>query len=195
MPAISRYALSSGQWWVNLKVQRYSAPDAVDVIMQQWAIQLPDLDVSPVAVFGRLHRTFVRYQDLISPVVERHGMTMAMFAVLTALRRSGKPFRLAAGELARQTLITTGGMTLRIDKLVQEGLVVRERDANDGRIVYVRLTPDGVARTEAVIREHFANERRMLMALSAVEARQLAQLLSKLEQSLQLAEHLAGRES
>lgn len=163
-------------------------PDTVDLIIQQWVRERPDIDVSPLAVFGRLHRSFARYQALIAPVFERHGINMAAFDVLTALRRGGAPYRMTAGELAGISLVTTGGITLRLDRLEKAGLVVRERDDVDRRVVYVRLTDVGLALIDAAAGEHFTNEENMLQGLSDTERRQLARLLGKLEHSLGLAE-------
>lgn len=169
------------------KVDR-ATPDAVDLIIEQWRHARPDVDVSGMAVFGRLHRSFYRYQDQISAVFDRHGINMAAFDVLSALRRSGAPYRRTAGELAKQTLVTTGGITLRVNRLESAGLVERERDQRDGRVVYVTLTAAGLELIDAVVEEHFRNERRMLMGLTATDQRQLAALLSRVERSLDLAE-------
>lgn len=167
---------------------RQPTADAVDLIIEQWRHARPDVDVSAMSVFGRLHRSFYRYQDQIGAVFREHGITMAAFDVLSALRRNGEPYRLPAGRLAEQTLVTTGGMTLRVDRLESDGLVRRERDASDGRVVYVALTEAGMELIDAVVEDHFRNERRMLRGLSATEQRRLADLLSRVERSLELAE-------
>lgn len=176
------------------KVDRTS-PDAVDLIIEQWRHARPDVDVSAMAVFGRLHRIFGRYTDQIGTVFERNGITMAAFDVLSALRRSGPPYRRTAGELAKQTLVTTGGITLRVNRLEESGLVKRERDTEDGRVVYVRLTDAGLALIDTVVEEHFRNEKQMLLTLSATDQRQLAALLRKVDQSLELAELNSATES
>lgn len=169
------------------KVDRTS-PDAVDLIIEQWRHARPDVDVSAMAVFGRLHRIFDRYTDQIGVVFERHGINMAAFDVLSALRRTGAPYRRTAGELAKQTLVTTGGITLRVNRLEEAGLVERERDTEDGRVVYVRLTEAGLALIDTVVEEHFRNEQQMLRTVSATDQRALATLLRKVDQSLELAE-------
>lgn len=162
-------------------------PDAVDLIMEQWRQNRPDVDVSAMAVFGRLHRAFYRYLDHIEPVFEKHGINMAAFDVLSALRRSGPPYRRTAGELAEQTLVTTGGISLRVKRLEAAGLVVREGDPKDGRVVHVRLTEEGLRLIDRVVEDHFSNEKRMLKALTPTEQRELARLLSRVELSLELA--------
>ncbi|WP_285580427.1 MarR family winged helix-turn-helix transcriptional regulator [Actinoallomurus iriomotensis] len=163
-------------------------PDAVDLILEQWARELPALDASPMEVLGRLHRSFLRYQGLVSELFDRHGLNMAAFDVLAALRRSGAPYRRTAGELAQIALVTTGGITLRLDRLESAGLVTRERDSDDRRVVFAQLTDKGLDVVNTVAKAHFANEDRMLAGLNEAERRQLGLLLSKLERSLEHAE-------
>ncbi|MEW2249249.1 MULTISPECIES: MarR family winged helix-turn-helix transcriptional regulator [unclassified Streptomyces] len=158
--------------------------DAVAAIIDDWARERPELDTSPLEVLARLHRTFLRYQTGLTAAIERHGLAVAGFDVLTALRRAGKPYRLTAGQLADSGLISSAGVTLRIDRLEKDGLIVRERDADDRRVVYSRLTDAGLAKVDEVFAEHLDNERRMLAELSPAERRQLARLLSKLERSI-----------
>jgi DNA-binding MarR family transcriptional regulator len=171
---------------VARKADRMS-PDVVDLLIQQWGHERPDVDVSAMAVFGRLHRCFDRYRDQIAEVFERHDINMAAFDVLSALRRSGPPYRRTSGELAEQTLVTTGGISLRINRLEAAGLVTRERDPRDGRVVHVTLTEAGLRVVDAVVDDHFRNELRMLAGLTATQRRELAELLSRLERSLELA--------
>jgi DNA-binding MarR family transcriptional regulator len=164
--------------------RRPGAPDAVDLILEQWARHDPELDPSAMAVFGRLHRSFLRYQAQLAPVFEAHGITMSAFDVLAALRRSGPPYRKTMGDIAAITLVTQGGITQRVERLERSGLVVREKDAADGRVVHVQLTPAGLELIDRVTRAHFANEREMLAGLTAAEQKQLAKLLRLLEHSL-----------
>jgi len=164
--------------------RRRQSRDPVDIIIAQWEREIPDMDVSALAVFGRLHRSYLRYSALIGEVFDRHGINQASFDVLTALRRSEPPHRRTAGELAVTGLITTGGLTLRLDRLEQAGLIIRERDADDRRVVHAQLTDAGLKLIDQVAREHFANELEMLSGLSKPERAQLAALLAKLERSL-----------
>ncbi|MFD8689734.1 MarR family winged helix-turn-helix transcriptional regulator [Streptomyces sp. NPDC059651] len=163
-------------------------PDAVDLILEQWKRELPALDASPMEVLGRLHRSFLRYQGLLSDLFECFDLNMAAFDVLAALRRSGPPYRQTAGQLADIALVTTGGITLRLDRLEKAGLVTRERDEADRRIVYARLTERGTEIADVVAVAHFANEERMLAELSGAERHRLGLLLGKLERSLETAE-------
>ncbi|MEU6106216.1 MarR family winged helix-turn-helix transcriptional regulator [Streptomyces flaveolus] len=167
-----------------MAVKRAAQRDAVAAIIEDWARERPELDTSPLEVLARLHRTFLRYNTELAAGIERHGLAVAGFDVLTALRRAGKPYRLTAGQLADSGLISSAGVTLRIDRLEKDGLIVRERDAGDRRVVYSRLTDAGLAKVDEVFAEHLDNERRMLGGLSPAERRQLARLLSKLERSI-----------
>jgi DNA-binding MarR family transcriptional regulator len=162
--------------------------DAVDLMLEQWRHEAPQVDASAMAVFGRLHRTFYRYQTQLSTVFESYGLSVAAFGVLAALRRAGAPYRRTAGELADANLVTTGGLTQRVDRLEAAGLVSREREPGDRRVVHIQLTDEGLTLTDKVTGAHFANELRMLAGLSTTERSQLARLLSRLERSLDLAE-------
>lgn len=158
--------------------------DAVDQIVGQWAKIRPELDVSAMEVFGRLHRSFLLYRSAIGARFAELGTTEPGFDVLAALRRSGPDHRLSAGELARQTLVTTGGLTLRVKRLEEEGYVRRWRDPDDNRMVHVALTEAGVELVDRAADAHFANLTRMLEKLSPGERKDLAHLLGRLDESL-----------
>ena len=158
--------------------------DSVGEIVARWRQVRPELDVSAMTVFGPLHRAFLLYRLQITEVFERHGINEAGFDVLACLRRAAPDFRATAGELAAQTLVTTGGLTLRVNRLQEAGLVTRERDAVDNRVVYVALTESGKDLIDKVADDHFANEARMLAGLPERERRELADLLVRLEGAL-----------
>jgi DNA-binding MarR family transcriptional regulator len=158
--------------------------------MEQWHRELPDLDVNSIAVLGRLHRCDLRYQGLVSEHLSRFGLTTAAFDVLASLRRSGPTYRRTAGQLAQIGLITTGGLTQRIDRLERSGLVERIRGDGDRRVVNIQLTDAGRELIDRVVRIHFDVQRFMLQALTRSEQRQLSMLLSRLEVALEHAEHL-----
>lgn len=159
-------------------------PDAVSGIVDAWARERPELDTSPLEVLARLHRSYLQYQSRMVSQLDAHGLSVAGFDVLTALRRAGAPYRLTAGQLAASGLISSAGVTLRLDRLEKDGLLVRERDAEDRRVVYSRLTDAGLKKVNELFAAHLENERRMLGGLSPAERRQLAGLLSKLERSI-----------
>ncbi|MFF2652508.1 MarR family winged helix-turn-helix transcriptional regulator [Streptomyces sp. NPDC058045] len=162
--------------------------DAVDRVIDDWHRERPDLDPSPIEVLGRLHRSFLLYHAQTSRPVSDRGISLAGFDVLTALRRAGEPYRLTAGELAETSLISSAGVTLRLDRLEGDGLIVRERDAKDRRVVHCRLTPKGLTTIDELFAEHLDNERRMLAGLKPKERTQLSALLKKLERSLDEAQ-------
>ena len=159
--------------------------DEVDRIVEQWATERPDLDASPIGLFGRIHRNYLRYQAVINRGFERHGVNAASFDVLAALRRSGAPYRKTGSALAAGSLLSSAGVTFRLDRLEQAGLIERQRDSEDRRVVYSALTEKGLELIDAAIADHLEIEHAMLAGLSESEREQLAGLLAKLERSIQ----------
>ncbi|MGN9909147.1 MarR family winged helix-turn-helix transcriptional regulator [Phytohabitans sp. LJ34] len=152
--------------------------DHVARIQAEWARERPDVDTAPQGVIGRLHRLAAHLTEELCVVYRRHGLSEGEFDVLAALRRAGKPFERAPGELAAFTMVTTGGMTKRIDRLQRAGLVTRRRSGTDGRGRVVALTAAGRELIDRAFTEHMRNERRLLAALTAEEAAQLEALLT-----------------
>jgi DNA-binding MarR family transcriptional regulator len=162
-------------------------PDAVDSILTQWARERPDLDASPMGVFGRLARA-ARLADVrLEEVFAAHGLDRASFDVLATLRRHGAPYRLTPGELQRSAMVTTSAIAQRLNKLEERGLVSRTPNAADGRVIDVTLTPAGLALIDRAVPAHVANEHRMLAGLSDRQRAQLVQLLRALTESMQRA--------
>jgi DNA-binding MarR family transcriptional regulator len=153
--------------------------DHVARIQRAWARERPDLDVRPQGVIGRLHRLAGHLTEQLVVVYRRHGLGEGEFDVLATLRRTGEPFELAPGELAAHTMVTTGAMTKRLDRLERDGLVTRRPSAVDGRGRVVALTPAGRKLIDQAFTEHMANERRLLEQLTPHEADQLEKLLAK----------------
>lgn len=154
--------------------------DAVDRITEQWRRERPDLDPSPMGIVGRITRISVLAQRELERVFSRHGVTGADFDVLATLRRAGAPYRLTPGALSRSTMVTSGGMTKRLDRLEAGGLIRREPDPDDRRGKLIALTAAGRALVDEVVEAHLANEERLLGGLSAAERRELASLLRTL---------------
>jgi DNA-binding MarR family transcriptional regulator len=150
--------------------------DAVDRIAGQWAAVRPGLDLSPLLVVGRVSRLSRLLGRLLAENFARHGIEAWTYDVLATLYRSGEPHELTAGDLVRQTMVTTGAITNRIDRLEERGLVERAR-TGDRRKVLVRLTPAGRAMVEEVVGGHLATERRALSALTDRQQAELARLL------------------
>lgn len=154
-------------------------PDHVARIMAQWAVERPDLDVSAMGVFGRLHRLAAALDAELRAVFAEAGLTDGDFDVLAALRRSGAPYSLTAGELADTTMVTSGAVTKRVDRLLAQGLVRRDVCADDARARRITLTDQGRALIDDLVPRHVANEERLLAGLSDLERTRLAALLER----------------
>lgn len=152
--------------------------DHVARIQAEWARERPDLDVRPQGVIGRLHRLAGHLTEQLCVVYRRFGLGEGEFDVLATLRRAGPPFERAPGELARFTMVTTGAMTKRLDRLERDGLVTRRRSGADGRGRVVALTDAGRELIDRAFAEHMANERRLLADLTEEQAAQLESLLA-----------------
>jgi DNA-binding MarR family transcriptional regulator len=161
-----------------------SDPDAVEHIVEQWRHERPDLDPSAMAVFGRIARIFALQRRAQVPVHEPFGLTHADFDVLANLRRSGPPYRKTATDLARTSMISTGGATFRMDGLEAAALIRRRGDKRDRRVVYAELTPKGLRVIDEAIVRHLNLFEGMLSDLTNGERKALATLLARLEASI-----------
>src|SRR5215470_7204880 len=151
--------------------------DEVDDLVAAWRAQRPDLDVEPMQVLSRISR-LARHLDIARRgAFAEHELESWEFDVLSALRRQGPPFQLTPGALLRATLVTSGTMTNRIDRLAAEGLVRREPDPRDKRGVLVALTEQGVARADAALADLLRRERVLLAGLDDGERQHLADLM------------------
>ena len=151
--------------------------DEVDDLVASWRAQRPDLDVEPLQVLSRISR-LARHLDIARRgAFAGHDLESWEFDVLSALRRQGPPFQLTPGALLRATLVTSGTMTNRIDRLAAAGLVSREPDPTDKRGVLVTLAEQGLARVDAALADLLDRERALLAGLGAGERRRLADLM------------------
>ena len=153
--------------------------DRVARIQAEWRRERPDVDVAPQGIIGRLHRLAGRLTAELVAVYERHGLGEGEFDVLAALRRAGAPYERAPVDLARHTMVTTGAMTKRVDRLVAAGLVERRPAEGDGRRRIVALTPAGLAVIDAAFAEHMQNERRLVDQLSPDDQAALEPILTR----------------
>lgn len=153
--------------------------DRVATIQQEWARERPDLDVSPQGVIGRLHRLAGHLTEELVSVYRQFGLGEGEFDVLATLRRSGEPFECAPGELARYTMVTTGAISKRIDRLERDGLVAVRASADDGRGRVVALTPAGRRLIDEAFTAHMRNERRLVDDLSPEDAATLEAILTR----------------
>ena len=152
-------------------------PDEVDNLVAAWQRERPDLDISPLHVLSRVSR-LARHLDLARrQAFSEHGLESGEFDVLAALRRAGSPYVLSPGRLAVVTLVSSGTMTNRIDRLCDDGLVVREPDPSDGRGVLVRLTVTGRTVVDDALTDLVERERVLLSELSRDDQAALADLL------------------
>ncbi|MFF4773841.1 MarR family winged helix-turn-helix transcriptional regulator [Microtetraspora fusca] len=154
--------------------------DEVDRLVAAWRQERPDLDVSPLEVLSRVSRLSRHLDRARRAAFAEHDLESWEFDVLTALRRSGKPYELSPGALLRATLVTSGTMTNRIDRLAASGLVTRHPDPEDRRGVLVRLTALGRERVDAAFAGLLRRERELLAGLGEREQRTLAALLHTL---------------
>ena len=158
--------------------------DHVDQVLEQWHRERPDLDVSPMAVIGRLKRLYRLLDAETRRTFAAHGLDPASFDVLATLRRSGPPYRLTPAELMRTSMVTSGAVTQRLDRLEARGLVTRTPSESDGRVVHVALTHDGRTLIDEALPDHVATEHRLLAALTAHRRDDLADTLRDLLESL-----------
>lgn len=155
--------------------------DAVDRILAQWAQARPDLDVSAMGVLGRLTRLTRTLERRLQAVFSRHGLLPGEFDILATLRRADPDRRgMTAGTLASATMVTSGAITNRIDRLIAKDLVTREVDPTNRRTVLVTLTTHGTTLLDQALVDHVSNEEALLEPLSVDEREQLAQLLRTL---------------
>lgn len=154
--------------------------DEVDRIVAAWRRERPDLATAPLQVFSRVSR-LARHLDLARKTAFRaHNLVAWEFDVLSALRRAGAPYQLTPGQLMASTLVSSGTMTNRIDRMVDHGLVVRLADELDRRVVRVRITAEGKRRVDEAMAALLEEEAQLLLALPSADRDELARLLRQL---------------
>ncbi|MFD3510441.1 MarR family winged helix-turn-helix transcriptional regulator [Nocardia sp. NPDC058666] len=158
--------------------------DAVDLITEHWHQARPDVDVSPMAIIGRINRISRILEQELKAFFAGHGLERWEFDVLATLRRSGGDTGLTAGALNRAAMITSGAITNRIDRLAAKDLVRRVPSPDDRRSIFVQLTDEGRELVDRLLPLHVANEQRLLSTLGARDREQLAELLRTLAVAL-----------
>ncbi len=153
--------------------------DAFDDILDQWSAERPELDTASLGVVIRIMGLYRRFLRDATRALEPLDLELWEYDVLSALRRQGRPFTLSATRLARQTDLSSGAMTNRIDRLEERGLVRRAQDADDRRGVNVSLTQKGVREINRAIQHRLEAAETSLAALSDEERIELAALLRK----------------
>jgi DNA-binding MarR family transcriptional regulator len=158
--------------------------DGVDLIVEQWRRERPDLDSSPIGVVGRISRLARELEQRLEPVYREHGLESGWHDVLATLRRTGPPYRLRPTEFTGALMLTSSGTTKRLDRLEQAGLITRAPDPADRRGTLITLTSKGLELIDNVTEAHLDNERQLLASLSDAEQSRLADLLRKLQLGL-----------
>ncbi|WP_371659996.1 MarR family winged helix-turn-helix transcriptional regulator [Streptomyces sp. NBC_00280] len=154
--------------------------DPVDAIIDQWAVVRPDLDTAAMEVFGRIYRLARSMGDRTEKAYARFGIARGEFDVLATLRRAGEPYTLSPRQLSSTLMLTTGGMTGRLDKLERAGLLRRSPDPHDRRGLQVTLTEEGLSRVDEAVGVGVAAQAETLAVLDPEKAGQLADLLREL---------------
>ena len=154
--------------------------DEVDALLDAWRRERPDLDVAPMEVLSRVSRLAHHLDRRRATAFSAHGLEPWEFDVLAALRRSGKPYRLTPGQLLGETLVTSGTMTNRVDRLAARGLVHRDDHPGDRRGVLVRLTDQGRETVDAALADLLDAERAMLNGLPDADRSHLVGVLRQL---------------
>ncbi len=154
--------------------------DAVDLFIEQWKRERPDLDPAPLGVVSRVLMLAKFLEQGADRALERYGLSLWQFDVLAALRRSGPPFKLSPSRLIQFVTLTSGAMTNRIDRLEDLGLVTREADPADRRGVLIALSEAGRSMVDDAIAARLDDARRSLSELQETDVAALAALLRKL---------------
>jgi DNA-binding MarR family transcriptional regulator len=155
------------------------ANDEVDRIVDAWTRERPDLDFTPLQVLSRVGRLARHLERARRAAFTASDLELWEFDVLSALRRAGAPYQLSPKALLQQTLVSSGTMTNRIDRLVERTLVERRTDPNDGRGILVVMTARGRDRVDAAISLLLQGESELLDGLSQGDQDRLSSLLRK----------------
>ena len=158
--------------------------DHVYLVLEQWAEQRPDLDASPMGVVGRVSRLGQLFDTELRRNFARYDLDRASFDVLATLRRSNAEHSLTPAGLMRSSMVTSGAISQRLDRLEARGLVTRKPSETDGRGVRVTLTEEGLQLIDRVLPAHIDTENQLLAGLSGAERERFAELLRTLLESL-----------
>jgi DNA-binding MarR family transcriptional regulator len=154
--------------------------DHLDRILEQWQRERPDLDTEAMGVLGRLFRIAQLAETKLGAPLRVYGLEPGWFDLLAALRRAGPPYELNPTALRHATMLSSGGMTKRLDRMTEAGLIERRPDPDDRRGTLVRLTRKGKTLIDRAVEAHLRNEEQVIAALEPHELRTLDDLLRKL---------------
>lgn len=173
----------------NDEIEAADDGDSVDVMLAEWRGEWPELDVSSSEVFARLLRAARLLEERFATHLHRSGgmpiANVGDFDLLQALRRSGAPYALTPGQLRQALIVSSAGLTGRLNRLEREGWIERGPSPVDGRSTLVSLTGKGRASFDRLVERHFALEREVLSALEPEERAGMADALRKLLVSLE----------
>lgn len=158
--------------------------DRAERAVEQWRRERPDLDVAPMALLGRLAEAALLVRSRQEAVFARFGLQGGEFDVLATLRRAGAPHALTPTALYEATMVTSGAMTARLDRLERAGLIARRPNPDDRRGTLVELTPAGFALVDEAVVAHTANQTALVAGLAPDEQANLSRLLARLVASL-----------
>lgn len=159
--------------------------DAVDLILEQWRRERPDLDASPMGPIGRMKRCAILLEQQLEVCFARFDLVSWEFDMLATLRRSGAPYCLSPTALFSTLMVTSGTMTHRLKRLETRGLIVRTASQQDARSTLVQLTAEGLELINRAVGPHVENERQLLSVLPAEVLASLDSSLSQLMQALE----------
>ncbi len=154
--------------------------DAIDRIEASWHRERPDVDVSSVGIVSRIWRIARHLEQARKERLAEHGTDRVTLDVLAMLRRSGAPFRMTAGELTHHSLLSSGGVSQRLEKLERAGLVTRHIHSEDRRRIDVELTPAGIELIDSILADLMAHEAKLLDGLGPAEQDDLRRTLKRL---------------
>ena len=166
-------------------IMRSMKNNHVDNILQQWSKERPDLDTSPMAITGRIAQISASFGREMQETFSEYELNHASFDLLATLLRSGPPYSLSPSKLISSTMVTSGTMTNRIDRLEEAGLVIRTQNGEDKRSYIVSLTDKGYSIINQAIEVHVQKLHHLTKGLSADECEVLSTLLQRLISSIQ----------
>lgn len=159
--------------------------DRASTAVEQWRKEMPGLDLLAMEIIGRLSEaSLILRRDWLEPLFAEFGVQAGEFDVLATLRRAGVPYALTPTTLFESAMISSGGMTNRLDRLENSGWIKRSPNPNDRRGTLVSLTDEGVALLNKMVPAHLANEQDAINSMSPEEQAQLNQLLMKMVKSV-----------
>ena len=162
--------------------------DFTDRLIDRWTAVRPDLGVGGLQVTARLARIGRHVADREESVFSRYGLNRGEVGVLSALRIVGPPHRLSPTRLGKGLMLTSAGVTSRLDRLERRGLVTRLPDPDDRRGVIVELTDHGLELVDAAVGANTASDEQLLSPLEPDEVRTLEALLRKILAGLEVPE-------